>query len=206
MDLMARIPGKDSPEFGRLTHLLRPNVTRPNLNAVTSVDTPPGTDLDYSSHGFDTEESDFVSESDVISEIDEYDVIDPNDLDGPQPITERSDSGLPSGHEVVLGDDDTHGGVGSADPGDSVDSLDSRTRFLSIGSEENESTAAQRSRLARIRTRTPRRALRSASSPSPIRRFPLPRREPAPPPITQPHSAGVQVEEFTLAFWSFVFG
>ncbi|KAG6899841.1 hypothetical protein C0993_006359 [Termitomyces sp. T159_Od127] len=38
----------------RLTYLLRPNVTRPDHYAITALDTPPVTDLDYSSYA-DTE-------------------------------------------------------------------------------------------------------------------------------------------------------
>lgn len=43
----------------RLTYLLRPNVTRPDFRARSTLDTPPVTDLDYTSHEY---ESDLISE------------------------------------------------------------------------------------------------------------------------------------------------
>jgi hypothetical protein len=55
----------------RLTYLLRPNVTRPDRRAPAALDTPPITDLDYSSNP-DTDnnlDSDFVSENDLESDI-----------------------------------------------------------------------------------------------------------------------------------------
>jgi hypothetical protein len=45
----------------RLTHLLRPNVTRPDFTAPGVLDTPPATDVDGLSAS-DTEESDATSE------------------------------------------------------------------------------------------------------------------------------------------------
>ncbi|TDL25937.1 hypothetical protein BD410DRAFT_813024 [Rickenella mellea] len=58
----------------RLTYLLRPNVTRPDLSAKTALDTPPVTDLDYSSHGleseFETTQSERGALSDIMSEPD----------------------------------------------------------------------------------------------------------------------------------------
>lgn len=47
----------------RLTYLLRPNVTRPDHRAPTTLDTPPVTDIDYSSHP--------DSETDILSDISE---------------------------------------------------------------------------------------------------------------------------------------
>lgn len=47
----------------RLTYLLRPNVTRPDHRAPTTLDTPPVTDIDYSSHP--------DSEADILSDISE---------------------------------------------------------------------------------------------------------------------------------------
>ena len=55
----------------RLTYLLRPNVTRPDRRASAALDTPPITDLDYSSNP-DTDnnlDSDFVSEHELESDI-----------------------------------------------------------------------------------------------------------------------------------------
>ncbi|KAF8813938.1 hypothetical protein BYT27DRAFT_7239248 [Phlegmacium glaucopus] len=56
----------------RLTYLLRPNVTRPDRRAPAALDTPPISDLDYSSNP-DTDDnfdSDFVSERELESDID----------------------------------------------------------------------------------------------------------------------------------------
>lgn len=55
----------------RLTYLLRPNVTRPDRRAPAALDTPPITDLDYSSNP-DTDnnvDSDFVSERELESDV-----------------------------------------------------------------------------------------------------------------------------------------
>jgi hypothetical protein len=55
----------------RLTYLLRPNVTRPDRRASAALDTPPITDLEYSSNP-DTDnnlDSDFVSEHELESDI-----------------------------------------------------------------------------------------------------------------------------------------
>lgn len=54
----------------RLTYLLRPNVTRPDHHAANTLDTPPVTDLDYSSHP-DTD-------TDQLSEVD-------SDIEHPAP-------------------------------------------------------------------------------------------------------------------------
>ncbi|KAF8482205.1 hypothetical protein JB92DRAFT_3036945 [Gautieria morchelliformis] len=51
---------RDEPEM-RLTHLLRPNVTRPDFTAPGVLDTPPATDVDGLSAS-DTEESDVASD------------------------------------------------------------------------------------------------------------------------------------------------
>ncbi|KIM91356.1 hypothetical protein PILCRDRAFT_762809 [Piloderma croceum F 1598] len=44
----------------RLTYLLRPNITRPDFHARATLDTPPVTDLDYTSQ---ERKSDFISET-----------------------------------------------------------------------------------------------------------------------------------------------
>jgi hypothetical protein len=51
-------PGKEV-QSRRLTYLLRPNVTRPDFRARSTLDSPPVTDLDYTSHEY---ESDLISE------------------------------------------------------------------------------------------------------------------------------------------------
>lgn len=60
--LMLEIIGKEVAG-SRLTYLLRPNVTRPDHRAPTTLDTPPVTDIDYSSHP--------DSEADILSDISE---------------------------------------------------------------------------------------------------------------------------------------
>jgi len=57
----------------RLTYLLRPNVTRPDFYARSTLDTPPVTDLDYTSH---EHESDFASEPSSDVDAGEIDVSD----------------------------------------------------------------------------------------------------------------------------------
>ena len=62
---MRLLPGKTIPGAEgdtRLTHLLRPNVTRPDFTALGAVDTPPASDIDAFSVGVDTEDSDMASE------------------------------------------------------------------------------------------------------------------------------------------------
>ena len=70
--------GKDIAGF-RLTYLLRPNVTRPDYRAPTTLDTPPVTDIDYSSH--------LESDIDLLSDLSELgedpDVEDPLHSDSP---------------------------------------------------------------------------------------------------------------------------
>ncbi|EAU91729.2 hypothetical protein CC1G_04497 [Coprinopsis cinerea okayama7 len=57
----------------RLTYLLRPNVTRPDRRAPAGLDTPPATDIDYSSNpDIDTDsniDSDFISDRDLDSDV-----------------------------------------------------------------------------------------------------------------------------------------
>ncbi|KIM45403.1 hypothetical protein M413DRAFT_24614 [Hebeloma cylindrosporum] len=55
----------------RLTYLLRPNVTRPDRRAPAGLETPPVTDIDYSSNP-ETDgniDSDFISDSDLESDV-----------------------------------------------------------------------------------------------------------------------------------------
>jgi hypothetical protein len=72
-----RIPGKDIPTH-RLTHILRPNATRPDPATRTALATPPTTDADFSSlSSFDSDihsidgNSEVLSESDFVSEGDD---------------------------------------------------------------------------------------------------------------------------------------
>lgn len=62
--------GKGSSDE-RLTYLLRPNVTRPDRRAPAALETPPVTDIDYSSNPEtdDNIDSDFISEHEMDSDI-----------------------------------------------------------------------------------------------------------------------------------------
>jgi len=57
----------------RLTYLLRPNVRRPDHNAAVTLDTPPVTDVDYSSNpDLDTDDnidSDFITDRELESDV-----------------------------------------------------------------------------------------------------------------------------------------
>ncbi|KAH9484991.1 hypothetical protein JR316_0001895 [Psilocybe cubensis] len=53
----------------RMTYLLRPNVTRPDRRAPASLETPPVTDIDYSSNPDTDIDSDFISDRDVESDM-----------------------------------------------------------------------------------------------------------------------------------------
>ncbi|KXN90876.1 hypothetical protein AN958_03530 [Leucoagaricus sp. SymC.cos] len=57
----------------RLTYLLRPNVRKPDYGTITSLETPPVTDADYSSQIESTDvDSDLISDQDLIdSDVDE---------------------------------------------------------------------------------------------------------------------------------------
>ena len=57
-----------------MTYLLRPNVTRPDRRAPATLETPPVTDIDYSSspETDDSIDSDFVSEHELDSDVEMY--------------------------------------------------------------------------------------------------------------------------------------
>ncbi|KAF9528464.1 hypothetical protein CPB83DRAFT_311205 [Crepidotus variabilis] len=61
-------PGKGTDD-NRLTYLLRPNVTRPDRRVPAGLDTPPITDLDYSSTPDTDIDSDFISERELESDV-----------------------------------------------------------------------------------------------------------------------------------------
>lgn len=66
----------------RLTYLLRPNVRQPDYRAAITLETPPATDMDYSSQPDTTDvDSDFISDRDLI----DSDVEEPTPA--PQPTT-----------------------------------------------------------------------------------------------------------------------
>ena len=78
----------------RLTYLLRPNVTRPDRRALAALDTPPVTDLDYSSNYVsdtdDNLDSDFVSERELESDIELE-----KDVNFSQPLPAIEEASLP---------------------------------------------------------------------------------------------------------------
>ena len=83
----------------RLTYLLRPNVTRPDFHATASLETPPVTDIDYSSQ-IDSESDVIDSRSEAGESDAELEVPDPGSL---SPISENlvpSSSHAP--HSAVL--------------------------------------------------------------------------------------------------------
>ena len=104
----------------RLTYLLRPNVTRPDRQAQSTLDTPPTTDLDYPSH---EHESDIVSEPPSSSDIDS-DILAEHDssMDGalsaieesPAPRTQDLD---PDKSWSVVGDTDAEGDESGSEQG-----------------------------------------------------------------------------------------
>jgi hypothetical protein len=68
--VLKRSSGKGTTDE-RLTYLLRPNVTRPDRRAPAALETPPVTDIDYSSNPEtdDNIDSDFISEHEMDSDI-----------------------------------------------------------------------------------------------------------------------------------------
>ena len=178
-------------------------MTRPNPLALWSVNTPPVTDLDYSSNGFDTEGSDFVSENDVISEVDEAEILGEDEFVTVHRSTaERTSLFSPDEREDDPGYDQEAADSDFGDLADSIDGLESRARLLSI-SAEGSNALTHRSRFG-ARRMSPHRSLRSASSPSPVRHFPLPRRRPVGQPQPQPAYTDPPPET-SLPFWTFVF-
>ncbi|KAK7472633.1 hypothetical protein VKT23_000746 [Stygiomarasmius scandens] len=157
----------------RLTYLLRPNVTRPDSFARSTLDTPPATDLDDSSHF--ASDSDFMSERDNLSEIVESDVEDSHPSPHLSAIPEsRSRSASPAVSVIdewsVVGGDSDVGG----------DEAETNEKLVqSFESSVSLNDATPRARLASRNVRV----IRSASSPSrsPARRYtqfsrrPLPR-------------------------------
>lgn len=95
----------DSTE--RLTYLLRPNVRQPDYTVTASLETPPFTDIDYSSQPDTTDvDSDFVSDRDLVdSDTDEPTPADPR----PTPTTNTGtlesiqEGSLPSSPAITTG-------------------------------------------------------------------------------------------------------
>ncbi|TFK44259.1 hypothetical protein BDQ12DRAFT_640731 [Crucibulum laeve] len=83
----------------RLTYLLRPNVTRPDHHAPATLNTPPVTDIDYSSHPESDIDSDFISDRELERGID-------SDAEGP-PLSAIAESlpASPFSDSVPLGEE-----------------------------------------------------------------------------------------------------
>jgi len=124
----------------RLTYLLRPNVTRPDRRIPAGLETPPITDLDYSSNPETDIDSEFISDRELESDIE-------LDHDAGLPSIAESPGAAPSSLPVVREDSwsviDEDGGVSDADEfesssefglEESVDVLQPRLENLSIDS------------------------------------------------------------------------
>ncbi|KAJ4468147.1 hypothetical protein J3R30DRAFT_1679066 [Lentinula aciculospora] len=144
----------------RLTYLLRPNVSRPDRQAAASLNTPPMTDLDVSSHlDSDTDfGSSAFADSDVESVISQPGAVAADNLSD-------IDEGLHSDSWSVIGDSDADGELSEADH-----PLTSQFGSLSLRarSEDPERTleAISARALRHISTSNRWQAQRSSSSPS----------------------------------------
>ncbi|KAH6913862.1 hypothetical protein BKA70DRAFT_646795 [Coprinopsis sp. MPI-PUGE-AT-0042] len=174
----------------RLTYLLRPNVTRPDRRAPAGLDTPPTTDIDYSSvTDIETEsniDSDFVSDRDLDSDIEGSNAN--NNLDS---ISERSSNAPTSPQVSPTRTDDSWSLVGDADADvESSNEFDIEHGIESLtlsqsgeGEEDPDKTvevnpATIRSLHRPYPLNATRRVIRSSSSPSrsPLRIRPAERR------------------------------
>ncbi|KIL65847.1 hypothetical protein M378DRAFT_76282 [Amanita muscaria Koide BX008] len=103
---------KDVAGF-RLTYLLRPNVTRPDHRAATALDTPPVTDIDYSSHP--ESDLDFLSDLSEKAADSDMELSERHDLDtnveeeepvAPAPtLVEDRPTDVPQGDVISLSED-----------------------------------------------------------------------------------------------------
>ena len=170
------VTGKDTPTH-RLTHILRPNVTRPDPAVRATLATPPPTDLDLSSHA--SHDSDLPSSLSDVQSIDgASDVLSEEDF--------VSDPELPAHthrHPAPLSGiaSDADAEVESTDAGGAASDLEQATEALSLANDDETPRRAPR-RTAMYRTRAAmwdhHRRGRSGSSPSrsPARRKPHRRR------------------------------
>lgn len=135
--------GKDTPTH-RLTHLLRPNVTRPDhlARARASLDTPPSTDLEVSSlASYDSDLVSAFSEESGMSDI---------------PSESEPESDVGHGHELSLNSDrrrarDTLSDIASSDGGAEADIEHEQAGGLGVGSNPAYSSSRDSiSSLARI--------------------------------------------------------
>ncbi|KAI0930138.1 hypothetical protein AcV5_006928 [Taiwanofungus camphoratus] len=165
----------------RLTYLLRPNVTRPSCYAPADLDTPPVTDLESSTHEFDSE-SDFVSDRDCRSDAgvdSEPEAVAPPGAGTLSTTAEGTDVSASSSPVAIAmpvsaqGSDDGWLLADVEDDSEAEQSLATGIRSLTL---EPDSTprAHPRMRQASFRSHLWERQRRSASSPSrsPARRLP----------------------------------
>ncbi|KAF9010651.1 hypothetical protein BDQ17DRAFT_1346617 [Cyathus striatus] len=193
---------------------LRPNVTRPDHHAVASLETPPVTDIDYSSQQSDLEiDSDFVSEHELeLSGIDsehEGDSHIPQSHDGLEAIREGSAPPSP-GPQHTLPDEGELGDGWSAvedidaDADDSASEfgLDSAVASLSLGrvsSSLREDVLSESDTLTEVNVPVSNRDTSSPSR-SPIRMY-HPRRR-----VGKRHLAGVIVDpNGRTSFYDYLF-
>lgn len=151
----------------RLTYLLRPNVTRPDHYAVATLDTPPVTDLDYSSYA-DTEsdrgglETDSDTEQPPANRASHLPVIteDPSLPSSPRRLPPRLDQDQWS----VLNDTDL-GGTESESNAD----LDTRIEAIFLDSRQTGHNTTSEADLRRKAIRRRRRVLHERVNSSPSR-------------------------------------
>ena len=120
----------------RLTYLLRPNVTRPDRRACAALETPPVTDLEYSSNPDTDIDTDLISEGDLGSDSEQ-------DHNNALPAIAESPSPLPPvpednwflvAEEEEVGDDEVDSGSEvSTGLEISVDILQTRLEKISVG-------------------------------------------------------------------------
>ncbi|KAJ6586866.1 hypothetical protein DFH09DRAFT_977102 [Mycena vulgaris] len=147
----------------RLTYLLRPNVNYPEFHATTSLDTPPATDIDFSSQ-LDTD-SDFASDRDTHSEA--GDSVAGSVVDHMSTIEEDSSPHLPSGHHPLSDDDWSVAGDLDTD-GESGNEFGMEQSINSLSGDPDETVVVER-RLAQLSLRSrawDHAQSRSTSSPS----------------------------------------
>lgn len=134
------ISGKDTPTH-RLTHILRPNATRPDPATCAALATPPATDGDFSSHSPYDSDALPSSLSDVQSTDGGLDILSESDFAsgpefgsahgrGPVEITPLSDIASDVDADVEGAGSDGDGG------GDGHFDLEQATGALSVASEE----------------------------------------------------------------------
>lgn len=140
--------GKGDPAH-RLTYLLRPNVQKQDYGAAITLETPPATDVDYSSQFEVTDsDSDFVKDSDLIDlDIDHLNLIEEVSSSQQAPI--RSISREDDSWSLLDRDShsDVYGDESSSEAGqdllDTVDSSLEDTQALTSNDENPDKTMTQ---------------------------------------------------------------